>query len=98
MVERDGDVSDAAHDDLAVAHNRTIRDSVDAEDRDLWVVDERRGEKPWRFAGARDGERAAAQLLRRELAFLCSFGEMLDVGVELVARARTAAAHDRHHE
>ena len=40
-------------------------DPVDAEDADLGVVDERRDEEPAELAGARDGEGAAAQLLRR---------------------------------
>ena len=41
-------------------------DPVDAEDRHLGVVDQRRDEQSGRLAGARDGERAAAQLLRLE--------------------------------
>ena len=41
---------------------------------------------------------AAAQLLRRELARVRGVGEPLDVGAELVERARVAVAHDGHDE
>ena len=54
--------------------------------------------RPAELAGARDGERAAAQLFRRELAGLRGVGEASHLGVELFERARVAVAHDGHDE
>ena len=52
--------------DLAVAHDRSRADPVDAEDADLGVVDERRHDEPGQLARARDREGGAAQVLGRE--------------------------------
>src|ERR1700704_5382275 len=83
VVERDGDVPDAAHDDLPVPNDRPLPDPVDPEDRNLRMVEWRRGQKAGRLPGARNGEGAASQLLRRELAFLRSFRKAFDFDVEL---------------
>ena len=98
MVERHRDVAHLPDDDLAVAHDRPLRDAVDAEDRDLGMVDQRRHEEARRAARARDRERPAAQLLRRERAGLRRLGESPHVGVELLERPRVAVAHDRNDE
>ena len=50
-----------------LANDRTLRDAVQAEDRDLGMVDERRHEEPAELPGARDGERRVAELVRGEL-------------------------------
>ena len=98
VVERDRDVPHPPDDDLAVAHDRPLLDAVDAEDRHLGMVDERRHEQAGRLAGARHRERAAAQLLRLQRARLRRLGEAPHLGVELVERARVAAADDRDDE
>ena len=83
MVKRDRDVAHTANDDVAIAHDGAILDSMDAENRDLGMVDQWRDEQSRRPAGARDGERAAAQLLRRELPGVSRVGEPVDVRIEL---------------
>ena len=69
---------------------------MEAEDRDLGVVDERRDEQPAELAGARDGERRVPELLGRERARTCALGEtgrlardLLD-GQALAGRGRPA--------
>ena len=57
VVERDRDRPGPPHDDLVVSYDRSRRDAPDAQDRDLGVVHDRRGEEPGELAGARDGER-----------------------------------------
>src|SRR5437764_602582 len=69
-------------------------DPVDAEDRDRRVIDQRRREEPGRLAGARDGERAVAQLLERELSRVSRLGQASDLRLELVDRLRVDVAHD----
>src|SRR5215475_3352959 len=66
VVEGDRDRSDRADHELAVADDRTVGDAADAEDRDLGVVDDRRRQQAAELAGARDGERRAAELLGLE--------------------------------
>ena len=56
VVERDGDVADLPHGDLAVAHDGPRGDPADAEDADLGVVDDRRLEEAAEPAGTRDGK------------------------------------------
>ena len=62
-------------------------DAVDAEDADLGMVDERRHEEPGELAGARHGERRAAQLRRVELARARPLREPVDVRAQLVEAA-----------
>ena len=95
VVERDGDVPHPADDDLAVADDRPLLDAVDAEDRDLRVVDERRHEQAGGLARARDRERAAAQLLRFQRPGVRGLGEAPHLGVELVERELVGAVDDR---
>ena len=85
-------------DDLAVADDRALLDPVDPEDRDLGMVDERRDEEAGGFAGARDRERAAAELLRLERPGVRGLGEAPHLGVELVERERVGAVDDRNDE
>ena len=54
--------------------------------------------KPAELAGARHGERGAAQLLGCERAGARPLGERVDVGAQLVDGARRAVADDRHDE
>ena len=84
VVERDGDRAHRPDDDLAVAHDRALGDPADAEDRHLRVVDDRRREEAAELAGARDRERRAAELLRRERAGARGLGQPLDLGGELL--------------
>src|SRR5581483_9727194 len=98
VVERDADVADRARDDLAVADDRPLGDAMDAEDGDLGMVDERRDEHAAELAGARDGERRAAQLSRHERARAGAFGEPVDIGPQLLDGARVAGPDDRHDE
>ena len=62
-------------------------DPADAEDRDLRMVDDRRLEEAGELAGARHGERRAAELVGRERAGAGGLGEARDLGGELVDRA-----------
>ena len=55
-------------DDFAVANDGARRDAADAEDRDLRVVDDRRLEEPGELPRARDRERRATHLVRRDRA------------------------------
>ena len=54
--------------------------------------------RPGQLAGARDGERRAAQLLRRELAFARLGRERVDVVAKLLDAPRVAAADDGNDE
>ena len=54
VVEGDRDVADLADDDLAVANDGARADPVQAEDRHLGMVDERRHEEAAELARARD--------------------------------------------
>ena len=85
-------------DDLAVPNDRAVLDAVDAEDRNLRIVQERRDEEAGRATGARHRERAAAQLLGSERARAGGLREPADVGVEVVERPRVASADDRYDE
>src|SRR3954447_16691918 len=98
MVERERDVGDAAHDDLAGAGDRAVGDPTDAQDRDLGMVDERRLEEPGELARARDGEGRAAEVLRLKRSGPCFLGEALHIARELVDRPVGAAADDRYDE
>ena len=52
VVERDGDVADAARDNVAPPHDRALGDAVDAEDRDFGMVDQWGDEKAAQLACA----------------------------------------------
>ncbi len=94
MVEGDGHVAELAHDHLPVAHGGPRRDPVEAEDPDLGMVDERRDHQPAELARARDGERGAAEVLRRERPGARGLGQPGHVLGELVEGAGVAAAND----
>ena len=79
-------------------HDRALGDATDAQDRDLGVVDNRGLDEASELAGARDCERRAAELVRRERPRACSFRQPLDVGVKLVNRTRVAVTDDRDDE
>ena len=98
MVERHRDVPHRPHDDLAVAHDGSVGDAVEAEDRDLGVVDERRHEQPAELARARDGERRVAELVAASVPARAALREPPHLGVDLVDGELLAAAHDRHDE
>ena len=98
MVEGDRDVADVADDDLPVANDGARADPVDPEDSDLGVVDERSDEDAAELAGARDGEGAAAELLRLQGAGSGRVGEARGLGGELLERPGVAASDDRHDE
>ncbi len=99
VVERDRDVPHAADDDLAAADDRPLRDPVEAEDRDLGVVHERRHEEPAELAGARDGERRVPELLRRERARACAPRRAGSTSArDLLDREALAGADDRDDE
>ena len=98
VVEGHGEIPDRPHDDLAVADDRALADPVDAEDRDLGVVHERRHEEPAEPACARHGERRAAELVRGEAALARAVGEPPGLGVDLVDVEPLAPAHDGNHE
>src|SRR6266508_5630639 len=98
VVEGDRDVPDGAYDDLTLAHHRALGDPMHTEDPDLRRIDQRRDEEARELPRARDRERAAAKLLRCEPAVARGVGEALDLGVELLERARIAVAHHRDDE
>ena len=98
VVERARDEPDVADQDRAVDHHRPLGDPVDAEDRDLGVVHERRREEPAQPAGARDGERRAAQLLRRERPGGGRGAQPGDLRRQLLDRLRRSVADDGDHE
>src|SRR3954469_10250382 len=87
VVERDRDVPDACRNDSAVAHHRAIADPADAQNRDFGMIDDRRLQQAAELAGARDRERRAAQLLRRELSRACALSQAPYFHAELVDRA-----------
>ena len=98
VVERARDEPDVPHQDRAVDHHRPLGDAVDAEDGDLRVIHERRGEEPAQPAGARDGERRAAQLLRRERPGGGRGSQPRDLRRQLLDRLRRSVADDGDHE
>ena len=71
-------------------------DPVQAEDADLGVVDERRGEEAAELAGARHRERRAPQLLGPERPGAGALGEPPRLGLELVQRLRVGGAEHGH--
>ncbi len=87
-----------ANDDLTVADDRPLDDPVEADDRDLGVVDERRDQEPAELACARDRDRRVAELLDAEAAGSRALGEATHVGVQLCDRAPRAASHHRDDE
>src|SRR6187551_547392 len=75
VIERRGQVYHPADRDLALIYDGALRDAVDADDRDLGMVDNRgRGEAAKR-AEAGDRDRRAGQLVARRLAFPCRRSE-----------------------
>ncbi len=62
------------------------------------MVDQRRHEQPRRLACARDGEGAAAQVLRLQRSRVGAVGEAFHLGVELVERQLVGAVHDGNDE
>ncbi len=94
VVERERDVADLRDSELALADDGSRRNSPDAEDRDLGVVDDRCLEEAGELARARDGEGRAAQLLRLERAGAGAFGQAGDFRGELVDRRRVTPADD----
>src|SRR5436190_3659659 len=56
VVDGDREVHEVADHDRAVTHRRALRDLVDAEDRDLGVVDDGRGQDAAELAQAGDRE------------------------------------------
>src|SRR5215470_2399810 len=79
-------VVDRADHDLAVLDDRPVARGVDAEDRALRRVDDRRREHRAEYAAVRDRERAAGQLLDRELAVLGALAEIADLLLDLRER------------
>src|SRR6266566_1209199 len=98
VVEGHRDRSGRAGDDLAAPNGRPLRDSADAEDPDLGVVDDRGRQQAAELAGASDGERRASELLGLELVGARRFGEPCDLVRQLVDGARVAVADDRDDE
>ena len=87
VVERHADRPRAPDDDLAVAYDGPVTDAADGENRDLRVVDDRRREQPAELAGARDGERRAAELLRCQFARSPALRQLRQLFVDLIRRS-----------
>src|SRR5882672_912414 len=68
VVDGDREVHEVANDDRAVSHGGPLRDLVHAEDRDLGVIDDGRGQQAAELTEARDREGRARELLARRLA------------------------------
>ena len=67
---------------------------MQAEDRNLRVVDQRGREEATQTAGARDGERRVAELVRLEGAGTGTLGEPADLCIDLGDREVVAGADD----
>ncbi len=92
MVVGEGQVHDRADDDLAVLDDRTLHDVVEAHDRGLRVVEDRRRQPGAVDAAVGDGEHAALEFGQLDLAVAGALAEvadgLLDAGeIELVAVA-----------
>src|SRR5437588_10591653 len=98
MIERDREVHHATDDDLSVAYDRALLNTVRAENADLRIVDHREGEQPANRADVRDGKRAARDVVVRELAGARLIGKRADLGGELEDRLAIRVMHDRHDE
>ena len=98
MVERDRDVADLADDDLSVANDGAWADPVHTEDPDLRVIDQGGHEHAAELAGARDRERAVAELFRLQRAGACRLGEPRDLGGKSFERLGVAGTDDRDDE
>jgi DNA-binding CsgD family transcriptional regulator len=98
VVERHGDVAHRADRDLAVADDGTLGHAMEAEDRDLGVVHERRHEEAAELPGARDGEGGVAELVRGQRPRPGTVREACHLGVDLVDAEPLARADDGHDE
>src|SRR4029077_1144347 len=74
VIERRGQVHHLADYDLTVTHHRSLGDAVDADDRDLGVIDHRRRGEAAERAEAGDRDRRTGQLVARRLAGASCFG------------------------
>ena len=98
VVERRRQVHHLPRHHRAVAHHRPRHDAVDADDRDLGMVDHRRRDDAAERAEAGDRDRRAAQLVARGRAGARRFGQARDLGRARPQVARFGMAHHRHHQ
>ena len=98
VVVRLREVVHRPHDDLPVLDHRAVLRRVDAEDRRLRRIDDRRRQHRAEHAAVADRVRAAGQLLDRELAVLRALAEVGDLLLDLGDRHLVGVAQDRHDE
>src|SRR5205085_7060524 len=82
MVEREREVGHMTNGNQIVAlfsrdHFRAFLDCADAEDGDLWLIDDRCAEETAEHTGIRNGERAACNLVGFELFGACAVGQIV---------------------
>jgi DNA-binding CsgD family transcriptional regulator len=94
VVERHGDVAHSADRDFSVADDGALAHAMEAEDRHLGMVHERRHEESAELAGARDGEGGVAELVRGQRSRPGTVREAGDLGVDLVDAEPLARADD----
>src|SRR5580704_10699009 len=78
VIECQGEETLRAYPDGVVDHNRNLLDSADAQNRDLRLIDDRRGEDAAEGAEIGDGECAALNFIGLQLARAGSRGQVDD--------------------
>jgi hypothetical protein len=81
-----------------VQHDGALHGLVDADDRDLGRIDDRRRHDAAEPAETGDRDRRAREFLARRLARARGLGDAANLGGEIGERARLGVTHDRHLE
>ena len=102
MVVGQGEVDHRAdRDDIAAVvadDNRALDDTPGAEDRHLWLVDDRRIEERAAAAGVGEGEGPSGELVRRHAIGAGPVGEVGDAPSEPRDTEVTRIPHDGHEQ
>jgi hypothetical protein len=98
VIVREREIVHRADDDLPVLDHRPVLGRMHAEDRRLRRVDDRCRQHRAEHAAVGDRERAAGELLDRELAVLRALAEVGDLLLDLGERRLVGVAQDRHDE
>ena len=98
MVVRQRDVHHRPDLDLAVDRDRTVLRLVQPENADLRIVDDRRRDERAEHAAVRDRERAAGEVVHRQLAVARALGDRRDVARDLEHALAVGVLDVRHDE
>ena len=98
MVEGERDVHHIPHIDLPLSEDRPFHDLVDAQDCNVWKVDDGRSEESAYCTHVGNREGRAVNLLQGELTRPGLLGELFDLPRECEDVLRVGVLNDRDHE